>query len=64
MAYIDNTQTKKEIEDAIRGNSVSGSNKVIILETGAAINAPIFIEAGETIRVNTETGEYVERVSK
>ncbi|HVY35785.1 MAG TPA: elongation factor P, partial [Candidatus Paceibacterota bacterium] len=35
--------------------------KVITVETGATVNAPLFINAGETIRINTETGEYVER---
>jgi elongation factor P len=33
------------------------------LESGAVINAPIFITVGEVVRVNTETGEYVERVN-
>lgn len=47
---------------AVKGNTVNNSNKQITLETGAVINAPMFIEAGETIRVNTETGDYVERV--
>ncbi len=48
---------------AIKGSTMTGGNKVITLETGATINAPLFIEAGETIRINTETGEYVERVN-
>ena len=47
---------------AIKGNTASGGNKFVTIETGAQIAAPLFIEAGETIRVNTETGEYVERV--
>ena len=37
-------------------------SEVVTLETGATINAPLFVEAGETIRINTETGEYKERV--
>jgi elongation factor P len=53
-----------EAPPAVKGNSVTGANKQIVLETGAVINAPIFIEVGEIVRVNTETGEYVERVSK
>jgi elongation factor P len=48
----------------IKGDSATGGNKVITLETGATINAPLFINAGETIRINTETGEYKDRVSK
>ncbi len=52
----------KEAPPAIKGNTASGGNKQITLETGAVVNAPLFIEAGEKIVVNTETGEYVERV--
>jgi elongation factor P len=46
---------------AIKGNSVGSVTKVAELETGAKINVPVFIEEGETIRINTDTGEYVER---
>jgi elongation factor P len=49
---------------AVRGNTANAVNKQITLETGAVINAPIFITEGEIVRVNTETGEYVERVGK
>lgn len=52
-----------EAPPAIKGASVTGGNKVATVETGAHINVPLFIEIGETIRVNTETGEYVERVN-
>lgn len=51
----------KEAPPAVKGNTAQGGNKVITLETGATINAPLFINEGDTIRVNTETGEYVER---
>ncbi len=47
---------------SIKGSTASGGNKVVTLETGAAINAPLFLNTGDMIRVNTETGEYVERV--
>jgi elongation factor P len=47
---------------AIKGASVTGGNKVATLETGATINVPLFVTIGEKIRINTETGEYVERV--
>lgn len=46
---------------AIKGNSVGSVSKVAELETGAKINVPVFIEEGETIVINTDTGEYVER---
>lgn len=45
-----------------RGNTAQGGNKPVKLETGATITVPMFIEAGDVIRINTETGEYVERV--
>ncbi len=52
----------KEAPPAIKGNTASGGGKMVIIETGAQITTPLFIEAGEKIIVNTETGEYVERV--
>lgn len=55
-----------EVTDAppsTKGNSVTGGTKVVTLETGATINVPLFISAGEKIRINTETGEYTERVN-
>lgn len=45
-----------------RGNTAQGGSKVVTLETGAPMDVPMFIETGDVIRVNTETGEYVERV--
>lgn len=54
----------KEAPPAIRGNTAQGGSKQVTLENGATISVPLFIEEGEVIRVNTETGEYVERVSK
>ncbi len=47
---------------AVKGDTAKGGNKIITLETGATLNAPMFINEGDVIRVNTETGEYVERV--
>ncbi len=46
----------------VKGNTAGNTNKTIELETGAEIGAPLFINKGDTIRINTETGEYVERV--
>ena len=52
-----------ETEPAIRGNTAQGSvTKPAVLETGAKVLVPIFIKVGDMIKVNTETGEYVERV--
>ncbi|HEY4518279.1 MAG TPA: elongation factor P [Candidatus Paceibacterota bacterium] len=52
----------KEAPPSIRGNTAQGGNKVVILETGAEIGAPLFVNEGDTIVVNTETGEYVSRI--
>ncbi len=54
----------KEAPPAVRGNTAQGANKLVTLESGATITAPIFVEVGDVIRVNTETGAYVERVQK
>ena len=48
----------------IKGDSATGGNKVIKLETGVTINAPLFVNEGDIIKINTETGEYRERVGK
>ncbi len=47
----------------VKGNSAGNVNKQVELETGAKINVPMFINEGDVIRVNTETGEYVERAN-
>jgi elongation factor P len=54
----------KEAPDAVKGNTSSGATKEVILETGHHIFAPMFINAGDTISVNTETGSYSERIKK
>lgn len=51
----------REAPPAVRGDTSKGGNKYIVLENGASITVPMFINEGDTIRVNTETGEYVER---
>ena len=45
----------------VKGNSAGNVTKMATLETGIEINVPMFINQGDVIRVNTETGEYVER---
>ncbi|MFH0755100.1 MAG: elongation factor P [bacterium] len=50
-----------EAPPAVKGDTSSGGTKQITLETGAIINAPLFITENEIIIVNTETGEYVGR---
>ena len=51
-----------EAPPAVKGNTAQGGNKVVTIEGGAKINVPLFIQQDEVIRVNTQTGEYVERV--
>jgi elongation factor P len=46
----------------VRGNTAQGGNKVVTLETGATITVPMFVKEGDVLRINTETGDYVERV--
>jgi elongation factor P len=46
----------------VRGNTAQGGSKIVELETGATLDVPMFVKLGDVIRVNTETGEYVERV--
>lgn len=46
----------------VKGDTATGGSKVIVLETGATINAPLFINVGDVLRINTETGEYRERI--
>lgn len=53
-----------EAPPSIKGNTAQGGTKMVTIEGGAKISAPLFIEAGDIIRINTETGEYVERVEK
>lgn len=56
--------TVKEAPPGERGDTATGATKQVVIETGAKVNAPLFIKEGDKIRVNTETGEYVERVNK
>jgi elongation factor P len=53
-----------EAPPAVKGNTAQGGSKEIVLETGATINAPLFINEGDIVRINTELGQYVERVDK
>ncbi len=50
-----------ETTPGVKGDTVSGGSKPATLETGLAVNVPLFINEGDKIRVNTEKGDYVER---
>jgi len=49
---------------SVKGNTAQGGTKIVELEGGAKISAPLFINTDDIVRINTETGEYVERVEK
>ena len=49
---------------AIKGNSIGSATKGVVLDNGLEMQAPMFIETGDIIVVNTERGEYVERKNK
>lgn len=49
-------------EPGLRGDTATRTLKPATIETGATIQVPLFVNEGETIRINTKTGEYVERV--
>ncbi len=52
-----------QTDPGLKGDTASGATKPATLETGAVIQVPLFIKEGETVRVDTRTGEYVERVN-
>ncbi len=54
----------KEAPPSIKGNTANGGGKVVVLENGVNINVPFFLNTGDKIRINTETGDYVERVTE
>ncbi len=49
-------------EPGVKGDTATRATKPATIETGATIQVPLFVEEGETIRINTKTGDYVERV--
>lgn len=53
-----------EAAPGVQGDRSNAGTKTATLETGAIIQVPLFINTGDIIRVNTETGEYAERVQK
>ncbi len=51
-----------EADPAVKGNTATNATKNAIIETGARIQVPLFIDAGEKIKISTEDGSYLERV--
>ncbi|MBN1398401.1 MAG: elongation factor P [Bacteroidetes bacterium] len=53
-----------ETVPGVKGDTATGALKPATVETGAAVNVPLFINEGDTIRVDTRTGKYLERVNR
>ncbi|MBF7095750.1 elongation factor P [Alkalibacter mobilis] len=51
-----------ETDPGFKGDTATGANKPAKVETGAIINVPLFVEIGDVLRIDTRTGEYMERV--
>ena len=54
--------TVTQTDPGLRGDTAQGGNKPATLETGAVVTVPLFVNQGEMIRVDTRTGQYIERV--
>lgn len=52
-----------QTDPGMRGDTAAGGSKPAVVETGITITVPLFINEGDTIRVDTRSGEYVERVT-
>ena len=52
-----------EAPPGVKGNRSQAGTKTVTLETGAKINVPLFVEEGDIIEINTETGEYTRRIT-
>ena len=52
----------QETDPGIKGDTAQGGQKKAIMETGLQINVPLFVKEGELVKIDTRTGEYVERV--
>ena len=55
---------KKEAAEAVKGNTSSGATKEVQVQTGVTVQAPQFINFGYIVAINTESGQYTERVEK
>lgn len=54
--------TVTETDPGFKGDTATGGNKPATLETGLVVNVPLFISEGDKLKIDTRTGEYVERV--
>ncbi len=53
-----------EAPPGVRGDTAQGGTKIVTIESGAQVSAPLFINEGDIIQINTDTGEYVSRIEK
>ncbi len=53
-----------ETDPGLKGDTASGGTKKAVMQTGLQVNVPLFIKEGEILKIDTRTGEYVERVNK
>ena len=51
----------KETTPGVKGDTATGGTKQATMETGVVVNVPLFVQEGEELLINTETGEYVSR---
>ena len=51
-----------ETEPGFKGDTATGATKPAIVETGATVYVPLFVEQGDVIKIDTRTGEYLSRV--
>jgi len=53
-----------QCEPGVKGDTAQGTTKPATLSTGATVNVPLFVNEGEWVRIDTRTGDYMERVKK
>ncbi|MGD8240383.1 MAG: elongation factor P, partial [Armatimonadota bacterium] len=56
--------TVSQTDPGMRGDTAQGGTKPAVLETGAVVQVPLFIEIGDVVKVDTRSGEYLERVTQ
>ena len=52
----------EKTDPGVKGDTVSGATKRAVLETGAEVQVPLFVEEGDVIKIDTRSGEYIERI--
>ena len=54
--------TIAKTDPGIRGDTATGGSKPAVLETGAVVKVPLYLNEGDIVKVDTRTGEFIERV--